>query len=637
MAQTDGGARSGWRVRGTAVLVAVCLLLGSSWVGGVVAANAATIPVSITSPGNKTVQANVAMTLAAPTISGGVAPITLTVTGVPTGVTAAADGSLSGTPTTTGTYTVTYSVTEKYGSKASTTATITVVAAVLVAAPAAKSGVVGVALSVGAPTVSGGTGPYTITVTGAPPGMTAAADGSLSGTPTQAGPFVVIYQATDKNGFSASQPVTVIVTAPPPLTVTPPANKTAAAGVAMSVGAPTISGGTAPYTVTVTGLPTGMTAAASGALSGTPTTPKTYTVTYQAKDANGVTQTATSTITVGQALMVSALTGTWTSAAGVAISISPATVSGGTAPYTMTVDAATLPPGVTAGTNGSLSGTPTTAGSYKASYKVTDADGTIATAAMTIMIVPALSASSNAVSGPSGTALSVPAPTVSGGFAPYGIAVKASTLPPGLTAAADGSLSGTPTSVGIYQVSTTVTDDDDTEFTLTTTITIGGSISGHVFMDSNADGVRQTTETDISGVKVQLIGPGADQKLGTADDVVVSTQTTASPYAFANMAPGTYLVKVVAATLPAGVVATNDSDGGADQQITVTVAAPTQDEQNFGYALKPVPTTTSTPAQPVLAATGAETQPWLLALSSLFVMGGLALIMGDLRRRRHQV
>src|SRR5579872_6182745 len=48
------------------------------------------------------------------------------------------------------------------------------------------------------------------------------------------------------------------------------------------------------------------------------------------------------------------------------------TVSGGTAPYTFSVTGGTLPPGIGLGADGTLSGTPTAAGSY--SFTVTAQD-----------------------------------------------------------------------------------------------------------------------------------------------------------------------------------------------------------------------------------------------------------------------
>ncbi|MFG1868743.1 Ig domain-containing protein [Micromonospora arborensis] len=65
------------------------------------------------------------------------------------------------------------------------------------------------------------------------------------------------------------------------------------------------------------------------------------------------------------------------------------TVTDGTAPYAWTVSAGTLPPGLTlAPASGLLAGTPTTAGSYSFTVRVTDASGLSATQAVTVQIEP---------------------------------------------------------------------------------------------------------------------------------------------------------------------------------------------------------------------------------------------------------
>jgi hypothetical protein len=46
--------------------------------------------------------------------------------------------------------------------------------------------------------------------------------------------------------------------------------------------------------------------------------------------------------------------------------------SGGTSPYTFTIGAGSLPPGLNLDTHGSISGTPTTAGTYTVSFRATD-------------------------------------------------------------------------------------------------------------------------------------------------------------------------------------------------------------------------------------------------------------------------
>ena len=87
---------------------------------------------------------------------------------------------------------------------------------------------------------------------------------------------------------------------------------------------------------------------------------------------------------------------------------------------------------------------------------------------------------------------------------------------------------------------------------------VGGSVSGRVWLDRNADASPDATEGGIPAVDVKLSLPGLDGAFGTADDVVVATRTTdaTGAYAFNTLVPATYAVSVVAATAPAGTAAT---------------------------------------------------------------------------------
>jgi len=64
------------------------------------------------------------------------------------------------------------------------------------------------------------------------------------------------------------------------------------------------------------------------------------------------------------------------------------TASGGTAPYTFAVTSGVLPPGLTLATNGTLSGKPTSAGSFTFTVTATDHGGATGSQAYTL-VVPA--------------------------------------------------------------------------------------------------------------------------------------------------------------------------------------------------------------------------------------------------------
>jgi hypothetical protein len=81
------------------------------------------------------------------------------------------------------------------------------------------------------------------------------------------------------------------------VTANSPGNQTGTVGTAVSLQL-SASGGTAPYTWTATGLPTGLSISSGGLISGTPTTAGTFSVTATAKDTTGLTGSTTFTWTI---------------------------------------------------------------------------------------------------------------------------------------------------------------------------------------------------------------------------------------------------------------------------------------------------------------------------------------------------
>lgn len=126
------------------------------------------------------------------------------------------------------------------------------------------------------------------------------------------------------------------------------------------------------WSVTAGSLPSGLTLASSGTISGTPTATGTFNFTAQVKDSVGTTASQAYTVSIASPLTITT-TSIPDATVGVAYTFT-LQASGGTAPYTWSISSGTLPAGLTLNSStGVISGTPTTAGSSTITFKITDA------------------------------------------------------------------------------------------------------------------------------------------------------------------------------------------------------------------------------------------------------------------------
>ena len=256
-----------------------------------------------------------------------------------------ATGAITGTPTTAATSNFTITATDGLGATGARAYSVTINAAITVNPATLPNGTLGTAY---AQTVSatGGNGSYTFSVSAGslPAGLSLnAATGAITGTPTTTATSNFTVTATD--GLAATGARAYSVTINAAITVNPATLPTAMLGTAYSQ---TVSatGGTGSYVFSVSAgsLPAGLTLnAATGVISGTPTTAATSNFTITATDGGGATGQRAFVFTVAATLAIAPPTlpnGTVGSAYSQTIS-----ATGGTAPYAFSISAGTLPPG----------------------------------------------------------------------------------------------------------------------------------------------------------------------------------------------------------------------------------------------------------------------------------------------------
>jgi hypothetical protein len=416
--------------------------------------------------------------------SGGTAPYTYAVFAgeLPPGATlSASTGTVSGTPTAAGVFSYAIKATDS-GSPAQTATQVTsgaiAPASLTLAATASATTQVGQSYSQ-TNVAGGGTTPYTYSLSsGALPAGASlnSATGTVSGTPTAAGPFSYAIKATDSG--SPQQTATAASSGTmTPATLTVTATPSATTQVGQSYSQTNVAGGgTTPYAFSLAAgaLPAGASLnSATGAVSGTPTAAGAFSYAIKATDSGSPQQTATaaSSGTIAPATLTLTATPSATTEAGQ--SYSQANVAGGgTAPYTYSLAAGALPAGTSLNSStGAVSGTPTTAGAFSYAIKATDSGGPqqTATAASSGTITPANLTVTATPSATTQVGQSYSQANVAGGgAAPYTYALAAGALPAGTSLnSPTGTVSGTPTTVGAFSYAIKATDSGNPQQTAT--------------------------------------------------------------------------------------------------------------------------------------------------------------------------
>jgi large repetitive protein len=394
-----------WKALGC--LISICITLTALLLAGCGGDESHSTPLTVATaalPGG-TVGTAYSQTLVA---SGGTAPYLWSVSAgaLPTGLSLnASTGVISGTPTTSGTASFTVRVTDSANPAGTATQalSITVVAVtpLAVTTTSLPGATVGTAYSMTL-AATGGTTPYTwsVSVGALPAGLSLnASTGVISGTPTTAAISTFTVQVTDSGARTATMALSITVSAASaPLTVTTASLAGATVGTPYSQTL-AATGGTPPYSwsVTVGALPAGLSLnATTGVISGSPTAAGTSSFTVTVTDSAAVAGTATKALSItvsaaGTALVVATAT-LPVEVLGTAYSQTLA-ATGGTAPYTWSISAGALPPGLSlAASTGIISGTPLTAATGNFTVRVTDSATTAATATGALSITSSTAA-----------------------------------------------------------------------------------------------------------------------------------------------------------------------------------------------------------------------------------------------------
>ena len=330
---------------------------------------------------------------------------------------------------------------------------------------------------------SGGIAPYTWTLapgSNLPPGLTLYSGSALppnarpgitilAGEPSTAGQYSFDLIVTD----SASPAATVRSTFT--LNVTPMALE--AGGLPNGVTGTAYSrqltavGGTPPYTfaysqnsISFPMFPPGMTASASGLISGTPTSTGNYSFYATVTDNAGHSYKTSYSLTVNNSSAASGFAIVTPPPFGLSVGIGNdiGLSTNGSSTYTWSLQAGSLPPGMTLSPDGTISGAGSAPGTFNFTIRATDNtnSGNFADCQYSVVIAPMQLNFQSGV--PPVATLGVPYSyqfSMAGGTPPYTFATTPlEPLPPGLTMSSNGLLSGTPAQNGTFPVYVSVTD-----------------------------------------------------------------------------------------------------------------------------------------------------------------------------------
>ncbi|MBW3497589.1 putative Ig domain-containing protein [Janthinobacterium sp. NKUCC08_JDC] len=559
------------------------------------------------------------------TATGGAAPYTYAISAgaLPAGMSLSGGGVLSGTPTAGGTFNFTVRATDSLAVNGTRAYTLTVSAPTIAILPTTLPAMTaGLAYSQTI-AASGGTGTYTYARTAGslPAGLTLASNGTLSGTPTAAGAYSFTVTATDSSTgagpYSGARAYSGTVAAGAPVA----GNVSATVAYGSSANPITLNlGGGAATSVAVASAASNGTASASGtSITYTPTAgyggPDSFT--YTASNGIGTSTPATVTITVSGPTITLAPSTVPAATVGTAYSQSVTAANGG-APYTYAISAGALPAGLSLNTfTGLLSGTPTAGGTFNFTVRATDSStgsGPYSGARAYSLTVasPTLGVAPSTLPVPTVGVVYSQGITASGGTAAYSYAVTAGSVPAGLTLAANGTLSGTPTTAGAYSFTVTATDSSGGAGPYTGARAYSGTVAAGA---PTAGAVSATVAYGSSANPITLnLGGGAATSVAVASAASHGTATSNGTSITYTPTPGYGGPDSFSYT------ASNGIGTSAPATVTITVGGPTI---TITPSTVPAATVGTAYSENVTAANGAA--PYIYAISAGALPAGVSL------------
>ena len=444
----------------------------------------------------------------------------------------------------------------------------------------------------------------------------------------------VTITATSLTDASKSSSVAITIPAQPSISTS--SLSAATVGTAYSATL-TGAGGITPYKWSLSSgtLPSSLSLASGGTLSGTPmaTDTGTYTLTFKLTDsgtATALTATENLTLTVNAAPAIS-FTGTVPTTATLSVAYSgSAAASGGAGALSYSISTGALPTGLLLNaSSGALSGTPTAVGTFAFTVKAADAFGDSKTQSYSVKVSypPVTVASVSLPTGYLGSNYTATTLTVTGGSGSgYTWALQSgSSLPAGLALSQGGVISGKPTgSAGTTSFTVVVTDSASNQGTASLSIAVktgvsfsttsplptgyvgsnysqqfaatGGSGSGYTFAVTSGSSLPGGLSLSTAGLlNGKPATAGTPSFSVTATDSAGNTATTAF---LMTIAAG---ISISAITLPSGYQgsvypgATFSASGGTGTGYTWTWTAAPGSSLPAGLNLSAVGAVTGTP------------------------------------------